>query len=412
MAVNMETLLETRMLDDLSPDLVEQLGTFVRREQAAKNPVTRTERSVNEAMSRHSEWLALQDFAQPLTVGGRRRPVAARASPTSSHRGSGGAVTKGSTGANLVADTLNIPSASSVTTSARIRPTTSCDDIFDMDDIGVTVAAATNTHQSLLTVSHEESSQGAPVWRGVHAAPRYVTEHRSFPLLPANVVFCSSVDMRVVMAEAESSRLSARKRTPSPRRLAGSGDALGEQAQMGSPFARASPGERLPVRIHQSQASAPIATTSAQSPSIVAPAAGSLPRQKRESIESWRTPRLSSVGPGASSPSSIATGVQSTPPRGPTMRPGFGPTFSPSKQVPSPSIHIPTTGLGVGVAPAIRRVSYVLGNHFVTQACVSNVVKQQWRQSVDTAAGWAGRRRVVPSSCLVCGYPATAAGSE
>jgi hypothetical protein len=68
MAVNMETLLEARLLDDLSPQLLRQLASAVQDRQAAKSPFSRLQLPVYRAASveQHREWLATQDIPCPL----------------------------------------------------------------------------------------------------------------------------------------------------------------------------------------------------------------------------------------------------------------------------------------------------------------------------------------------------------
>src|ERR1700734_3021034 len=66
MATNMETLLEGRMLDDLTPNLIKQLTEFVRKQQAEKFAVTRSPKIFDRAVQNYGEWLALQDIPQPV----------------------------------------------------------------------------------------------------------------------------------------------------------------------------------------------------------------------------------------------------------------------------------------------------------------------------------------------------------
>lgn len=68
MSVNMETLLEARLLDDLPPRLVRQLSSAVRGYQAAKLPFSRMQLPVNlaAAVHAHDEWLAEQDIPGSL----------------------------------------------------------------------------------------------------------------------------------------------------------------------------------------------------------------------------------------------------------------------------------------------------------------------------------------------------------
>ena len=55
MARNMETLLESRMLDDLPMTLIRQLASFVRERQAEKLPVTRSGKLVEATMEKRKE---------------------------------------------------------------------------------------------------------------------------------------------------------------------------------------------------------------------------------------------------------------------------------------------------------------------------------------------------------------------
>jgi inhibitor of Bruton tyrosine kinase len=80
MAANMETLLEGRMLDDLTPGLMKQLTQFVHDKQAEKFPVTRSTRMFDRAMQSHAEWLALQDIPYPV-VRTTMRPGPPKESP-------------------------------------------------------------------------------------------------------------------------------------------------------------------------------------------------------------------------------------------------------------------------------------------------------------------------------------------
>lgn len=68
MAVNMETLLEARLLDDLSPQLLRQLAGAVQDRQAAKSPFSRVHLPVYRAASveQHREWIATQDIPCPV----------------------------------------------------------------------------------------------------------------------------------------------------------------------------------------------------------------------------------------------------------------------------------------------------------------------------------------------------------
>lgn len=68
MSVNMETLLEAHLLDDLPPRLIRQLASAVRQYQAAKSPFSRIQlpMKLSTAVHIHYEWLAEQDIPGPI----------------------------------------------------------------------------------------------------------------------------------------------------------------------------------------------------------------------------------------------------------------------------------------------------------------------------------------------------------
>ncbi|PFH48643.1 hypothetical protein AMATHDRAFT_5613 [Amanita thiersii Skay4041] len=170
MAVNLETLLESRMLDELPHRLIKQLGVFTRQKQAEKSPVSRTTVLLDAALVKHADWLELQDIPEPIVR--LNRPL-----QESSARGISN-TNKKSSRVSLASDPA-IPTAPTnenapVTSTAQqraIRRPPSGDDIFVMDD-------------------HEDQPAG-----GSHGGKSSVWKASSVP----------RVDMRTVMAEAAAS---------------------------------------------------------------------------------------------------------------------------------------------------------------------------------------------------------------
>lgn len=78
MARNLETLLESRMLDDLPADLIKQFSIFIREEQRRKAPWARSSTLVDDAMAKNKAWLDTQDFPQPIVRTNAPRPPAIR----------------------------------------------------------------------------------------------------------------------------------------------------------------------------------------------------------------------------------------------------------------------------------------------------------------------------------------------
>ncbi|KAJ7112425.1 hypothetical protein C8R43DRAFT_1040712 [Mycena crocata] len=165
MTSNMETLLESRMLDDLTPALIKQLSNFVVRKQTEKSPKVRSNYIVDRAMAIHGDWLALQDFPETIILSSRlpARRDAAPLSPDPSKR-------RRSRTTSLSNSPVIVPQASAG----------AIDDIFEMDDTEALVLPAS----------------AVPVWKA-SSAPR--------------------VDMKTVMAEAASG-------TAPRRESAGTGD--------------------------------------------------------------------------------------------------------------------------------------------------------------------------------------------
>lgn len=71
LASSMETVLEGRLLDDLPPDLISSLSTFVQERQGARMPISRSGMLVDDLMIKHKSWLAEQDIA--IQSGGAKK---------------------------------------------------------------------------------------------------------------------------------------------------------------------------------------------------------------------------------------------------------------------------------------------------------------------------------------------------
>lgn len=86
MAVNMETLLEARLLDDLSPWHIKQIATAVQGFQAAKSPFSRVQWPIELAafVNKHREWLVMHDIPLPIVRSLLKAPP--RLSPKASRR--------------------------------------------------------------------------------------------------------------------------------------------------------------------------------------------------------------------------------------------------------------------------------------------------------------------------------------
>ncbi|KAJ7709467.1 hypothetical protein B0H17DRAFT_1028081 [Mycena rosella] len=275
MAANMETLLESRMLDDLTPALIKQLSNFVARKQAEKSPKARSSYLVDRAMAVHGDWFALQDFPEPIIPSSRfpaRRDAAPLSPEPSSRRRR-----------SRTASLSNSPVIAAQMSSSAI------DDIFEMDDEAVVLPTA--------SVSLDAPASAVPVWKA-SSAPR--------------------VDMKTVMAEAASSTAPHRDST-------GAGDSSLRFSHQKTPQR-----ERKKLQGPANTVSDGFSSVrSATSPWRLPPAPASPTHSPPITPStSWsRTPEAF--------PTPAAAAAPSTPPRqrGPQPpQPNLGPVFTPSRQ--------------------------------------------------------------------------------
>ncbi|KAI0248740.1 hypothetical protein BJV78DRAFT_1331173 [Lactifluus subvellereus] len=300
MAVNMETLLEGRLLDDLPPRLVKQLAGAVRGHQAAKSSFARLQLPINltATVHEHREWLAAQDIPYPIV---RSQPkVQKKLSPTAKQKPS-----------------LHTSPGSKPTLPRTPLVVNTCEDLFAMDE-ALVPPLSLDADVSADDPGH--TSKAGP-WKG-KLAPR--------------------VDMKAILAEAEEQQASGRTHhpavSPSPsmhRQRSGEGMGVSfslsktpETPHSGSPNsfrAALTPAWRNHPASPQASSSPPGRATKnpplpaqplARAPSISVKSAGKTPPSHFSGApmihKSWST---------QSSPSS------STHP----SRPGLGPVISPPK---------------------------------------------------------------------------------
>ena len=70
--VNMEALVDYRMLGVLPYDLLKRISNAVRTKQSNKSSITRSSFFVNRAMEKYGDWLRLQDIPQAIV---RTQPI-------------------------------------------------------------------------------------------------------------------------------------------------------------------------------------------------------------------------------------------------------------------------------------------------------------------------------------------------
>jgi hypothetical protein len=189
-SVNMETFLESRLLDDIPYSLVKQLSKFVRQRQMEKAPFSRGSTFVDKAMRKHAEWLVLQDIPETVV-----RSASASASATT-RCGGGSMMRKEGSGSGvsppltpvkkavqkLAMTTSSFGSASNSNSNSSLqmprvlRRPPSGDDIFVMDD-NEPQATTTTTTLDVPPMSLPMSVAplvSPPVWKA-HGVPRYIS---------------------------------------------------------------------------------------------------------------------------------------------------------------------------------------------------------------------------------------------
>ncbi|KAF8205776.1 hypothetical protein K438DRAFT_1918026 [Mycena galopus ATCC 62051] len=311
MTANMETLLESRMLDDLTPALIKQLSKFVAGKQTERSPKVRSNFMVDRAMKIHGDWLALQDIPEPIVPSSRfpgRRGDAPLSPNSAKHRRSN---------ASLPNSPVIVAQAQAST--AAPSSGAAIDDIFEMDDAELALPAP-----SISITDPIASASPVPVWKA-SSTPR--------------------VDMKTIMAEAASHTAPRREshdagvvrvthqKTPQRERRKLQGDPFDAPSTThGSSRSGSSPWKLPPPR------------PTPASPSNSPPITPSTSLGRPQAQEAFPTPSAAAAPP-------------STPPRSRAPQPPqptLGPVFIPSRQ--------PTSR---PAAPSVRRVSS--GNKAWTQ---------------------------------------------
>lgn len=325
----LETFLESRMLDDLPLDVVRNLAAFVRAKQAEKSPLARSGVLVDLAMSKNEEWVALQDFPVPIIPKERHAPVLSpmlgardpKLSPpplTSMRKESG----PGEMGVRprLSSSRLNVSAVGSEE-----------DELFTMDGLD---GGEKDKERKDSVDKIEPSTPGKSGWK-VASAPRCVHSHLLY--ISRNVFLLNyfRVDMKSIMAEAESTQSTANK---IPTRRAGvpltNSPSASPRAPPAPPLPSSSP--RPPGAPWRTLATPtnvsgllykppqPISPSTSQTPPATPVLKASKPEVERSQQSPGRT--------GSSSRSAIQGQQPNASTSASAQRPGMGPVISPSKQ--------------------------------------------------------------------------------
>ncbi|KAJ3814922.1 hypothetical protein F5876DRAFT_31863 [Lentinula aff. lateritia] len=325
---NLETFLETHMLEALDPSIIKHLSSYIRSRQENKASIVRSNILVKHAMSKWQEWLENEDIPTVFvpSAGSHRRQrerklsqVATFTSPPSTSP-----VLSTSFGhqkdlsRNMPPSPISRPRTTASPGPKPHAPIPESDDLFDMDDVDISLPSVDLVESRVPTA---QSSGSSPAWKS-SSVPR--------------------VDMRSVMAEAAGVSESQPPRSTQFYMAAQVRDSPNDGSTTYS------------VRLRRAGSTFDLPSTPSPSP--------------RPSGSSWKVTTGSAPGSGSATPNAFPTLGGSTTPvsksRDPAAPPNgrlppqatssssntgptLGPIFSPSRQ-PAPK------------APAIapRRVSY------------------------------------------------------
>ena len=158
MTANMESLLESRMLDDMPYALVKQLAKFARQQQLEKSPFSRSGLFIEKAMEKHAEWLKLQDVPEPIVAfhktGPRKETAVSRVKLSPPGSGSN----------KKTVESIERPN--SATPQRTLRRPPSGDDVFIMDEPESPGAES-------MPLTPQAPPTSPPVWKAA-TVPRYV----------------------------------------------------------------------------------------------------------------------------------------------------------------------------------------------------------------------------------------------
>ncbi|THH16852.1 hypothetical protein EW146_g3853 [Bondarzewia mesenterica] len=159
MAVNMETLLESQMLDELTPRLVKDLSISIREGQLEKSPAARSGCLVDGVMKKNEEWLTLQDIPQPIARSAPNK-YSPKLSPKRSHR-------------RPSVDPFPSPSVRPAIITSRPPQPVSSNDVFEMDDADLVPALNldSGTVHAPDVPSSNPASKAGP-WKAKSVNPR------------------------------------------------------------------------------------------------------------------------------------------------------------------------------------------------------------------------------------------------
>lgn len=331
--INLETFLESHLLDDLPIDIVRQLSAFIRDQQAVKSPVSRSGILTTRAMGKYKEWVASEDFPQPVTkssVHPSRITSSAKHSPPGSLK-----------------KLKNIRLSMSPSTSPVLRPQIISlvpqppnpgvheDEVFLMDENVPSLALNQSTPMSSkLDLAEDTSNRPTVSWK-VSTVPKLVFVPRVYLELYLTIIVYR-MDMKSIMAEAATSRLETSRHPFSSNSHQSATPGPADAQNWRTP-------QRITRQLPDTTPERPSAGRNISGSPWRMPSAGNLrvsPVNTPPTSSHIQPPRpaneVSSLSPSKPATPSKPSGLPRESPPPPRV-PGLGPVFSPSKQSPSKS---------------------------------------------------------------------------
>ena len=147
----METMLESGLLDDLDEETLADLVKVITEKQSKKLSVSRSGILVKQAMEKHRDWFAVQDFPVPkVRQPFRWRPKSPVLSPVEPFT-------------YTPAKSRKSPSPASSPILQAISANSAIDDIFSMDEESSPITSSTKTSRPVTPL--DLSAKSGPVWR-------------------------------------------------------------------------------------------------------------------------------------------------------------------------------------------------------------------------------------------------------
>ena len=407
MAVNIETLLEARLLDEFSPWHIKQLSSAVQGHQAVKSQFSRLQLPVSLATSVNAnrEWLAMQDIPHPIV---RSQSKAQPKTSPKTRRKSSQPASPGT------------PSKSNILMPLTPLLANTSEDLFCMDEsfvppLNLNLDEGVNAPAVAMELGNTPT---VGPWKA-KSLPKYVSFcARVFILICKNL----RVDMKVVLAEAEemqASSASGRTQHPRPpaspltpvhRQRSGDGihvsfslpkthDVPPQSSSPGSSRSTSTPAWRMPNPTLLSALEPPSLSPSRSSATV----ARITPPGSMQASSKKMSPAQPFSAPAVQKSKSWSN--QSSPGLGPSTMmhpsrlPGLGPVISPSK----------AKAKAGQTTPTHHASPYV---PFTRYSPIHQCAYQQWRERVDFALNRACLSAILECANVLCRDPAAAEPAE